>query len=977
MRAERRRTKPRRIPDFPRPPETTRILQPRYRAEEDDLVSNPSDEERHRQYLNVYEHNLGRSRSAQELEYVQSGDYYVRPSSNPSPRPLPPLPIASREHSRAGSVHDPAHAHSRKPSATGGLNPFAKPFVFGQPLHSQNNSESTHVSFAPKPLNAAAQEFRPLNAAAQEFTPGGFTFKFPTAVSMPVPDSSMARPLPMPPVLPPVDESPFKVQGREKRQRRDSVDEGDSMTSFRYPFGPLETSSPKNKLPEPHPAKEFTFAPFSADTSAQEEIIEEGMTAFADYGGNDDTRLHEFTFPPSATKPKRAPIPLDLFNKHPVSSNTVPAGLFKALVNGSEERTRKAVRSRLGSREIFEYHSKRQSLDDDDVQPISLSHKISRQRMVTDPSKASEEDDVFGPPKRLHERRRSSLPDHLSASSMEESSVILPVQNIAARLELNQLEYTIERVLDQRLAAITGQGALNSQTEAKINEVISLFRSQLQESASKSMDDSQMDARNELDFELIRDVVEESHVQLLEVMKREIQGLMPQRASISPSDAPIPAGSSIPQEIEHTMQSYSKATVEAVVEAIGELSTRLETIGYAAPDRERDALVDAMVNAITPIMSASSPDYDYLSEKLAHAVHPHISQFIDLASDKRETATLIVQQLLPVFPALMQAHVPTVDTDSISRQLTNDVRKAIAPIDAFEIKEQVADLVVERLDSRLAVRDKALNPENVANKVVEKLGGNLEPLAGVGAILENVIKGQSALIAQQSELSEAQQKATQLVSSLPSDVLATIQTVEAKIAALISAETIKPDANVLHIKSVVDGLSIAAPETATWQKEITQKINDIPEALAAATTILQDVHADIALSRDAYKRELDEVRKANTDLQVQLAKARGAHGSVRVEKDMLGEKLTILEADRERLRAHVKDLETKTREAAALDARHKELEDSLSKALGRLHDSDVTSQADKKRIDELEEANRELLSNNQTLKSKVRFLGCH
>ena len=70
------------------------------------------------------------------------------------------------------------------------------------------------------------------------------------------------------------------------------------------------------------------------------------------------------------------PIPLDF--KHPVSTNTVLAGLFKELANGgsgnsngnkasaakeNKECTRRIMRSRLSSCEIFEYVA-RPSLDD-------------------------------------------------------------------------------------------------------------------------------------------------------------------------------------------------------------------------------------------------------------------------------------------------------------------------------------------------------------------------------------------------------------------------------------------------------------------------------------------------------------------------------------------------------------------------------------------------------------------------------------
>ncbi len=101
----------------------------------------------------------------------------------------------------------------------------------------------------------------------------------------------------------------------------------------------------------------------------------------------------------------------------------------------------------------------------------------------------------------------------------------------------------------------------------------------------------------------------------------------------------------------------------------------LESIGRAAPARERDAIVDAIVSALSPVLSSIRPDsvdYDYLSEKLSQAVKPNISQLIDLASDKRETAALIVEQLIPLLPN-MQEPSPAVDTDAISLQLTSAV----------------------------------------------------------------------------------------------------------------------------------------------------------------------------------------------------------------------------------------------------------------------------------------------------------------
>ncbi|KJA15784.1 hypothetical protein HYPSUDRAFT_207573 [Hypholoma sublateritium FD-334 SS-4] len=70
---------------------------------------------------------------------------------------------------------------------------------------------------------------------------------------------------------------------------------------------------------------------------------------------------------PASVKQKRAPIPLDL--THPVSRNTVAAGVFMALIGSSAERKWRSVRSRHDSREIFE-RSRRTSMDADHVAVI-------------------------------------------------------------------------------------------------------------------------------------------------------------------------------------------------------------------------------------------------------------------------------------------------------------------------------------------------------------------------------------------------------------------------------------------------------------------------------------------------------------------------------------------------------------------------------------------------------------------------------
>ncbi|KAF7340186.1 hypothetical protein MVEN_01937200 [Mycena venus] len=1007
---------PRRVPNFPRPPDNTVIVP---RPHEDDMISNPSEEEalRRGEYLGVDPNN-----------------YYSASPSGGS-RPLPALP-----HSRATSgnftTHDPAQAHSRLPSDNfnfpqpqlaqqplprrDSLNPHAKPFVFGAPVEqfvfgassvASPNPWSTHRPQTPPKaplithsrlpsigtaLNPAAAEFRPtgFNPAAAEFKPSGFTFRPPPGVPQ------MAFPEPEP-AQPTAESTPYKTQGREKRQRRSlsdaSNEEGDSMSSFRFPPNVDSPQSIRRAAPAStahsslNPSAEpFTFAGFGGarDTvpllpslmplspGAEEAPNNDESVGTAKPDVKPDAAAdegeREFVLP--VGRPKRAPIPLDFSHSSSPStqldfrsSNTVPAGLFKAMVSGGDERTRRTVRSRLSSREIFD-HSQRPSLDDLNVPPISVSRKISRARLVTDPGNrpVSPADDIF-----------SSSVRRPPCCARTETVLFAAGRDAGAdkfvgvgRGYEQRLEALLDEKLDEiRRDVVRTKGSLSPSAEAMIAEVVQLFRSQLQNSVARSSEDSRVDARGELDFELIKDVVQQGHAEARAVLKRELADIGMRMAQ---GQMPIDSAESMAP----LLRELNSRTVEAVVEAIQELSVRLEAISAAAPARERDSTVDALMSALAPVLDSLHPeavDYDYLTEKLAHAVKPHISQLIDLTSDKRETAGLIVEQLTPLLPS---SKANKVDTDAIALQLCAEVRRAIAPIDAFEIKEQVADLVVERLDSRLAVRDRAFNPETMAGKVAD----------GVANLFGAYESSNDAL----TDLASTHKQVVDLMGDLPPRLVAAIEALNAAQTQVprtngVVAHDSEPSEHILRIKSVVEDvageqktLSAHSRELLSLHKEALEQLTVLPESLAAATNILHGAHAEFALTRDANKREMDELRRNNTEYQVQMAKARGAHGQVRVEKEVIAEKLSIVEADRDRLRLQLKELQASTSSNAvdlsAVEARNKELEDALAKALARLQASDVTHQTSQERVLELEKVNRELTSEKQTLKAKVDSL---
>ncbi|KAG6878337.1 hypothetical protein C0993_008515 [Termitomyces sp. T159_Od127] len=997
---------PRRIPNFPRPPDNTIAIP----AHNEDIISNPSEEE-------------ARSDMARD-EYLRTINYYPRPSNlNDTSQPLPHSRGPSAQH----TAYDPAHAHSRASSnqnAVPGtqvqtqptealssrhdsLNPFAKSFVFGNRGESgtwgQGSVNDITPPNAPVPTHVRLPSLgKPLNVAAPEFKPGRFTFRPPPGVPA----------MPPPPVEISQSEDPFRVQGREKRQRRGStspVEGDDSMVAFKFPAG-LE--SPKSIRHSPEAvlthkldpsAEPFTFAGFSAAVATlprvpreedstpepepqdtfdigkvpeadSEEMYNEESTVREEVG-NDTTNNEEPKSSATTNKPKRAPIPLDF--KHPVSSNTVPAGLFKALNSSNvDERRRNTVRSRLGSRETFE-HSRRPSMDDSNV--TQIANKGGRPRYVTDPGhrEFSPMDDHFGT---SHSRRRSSFTDAILPLSRRlggEPESDAP-DDLTSEMSLTgQLDKDSNRPLE----TVIQDGFVNLQSDIKqhgktqrkmISEIQAFLQAQYAEVVTHK---NQLDARRELDLQMINDFVERSNNNLAQVLRDGLRDVRQNNWQAQTGEES--------SELVPLVEQIGNRTIDAVIEAISEASTRQEAIIRSAPAQERNSIIENLVSVLTPLMSslrAEPIDYEFLTSELTQAVKPHISQLIDLASDKQETAGLIMDRLIPMLPT------SNVDVDTITQTLTAEVRRAIAPIDAFEIKEQVADLVVERLDSRLAVRDKAFNIDSLSSKIAEGISKSLEPLEAVSASLERISASQTPE-SHQGQILLDHEHMVNLLSELPtklSDELRSLQTTQTEILSKFELPQVgsEMDQNILVVKAAVEEISTSqkiiasqAEDLRSLHQLILDKLDTLPDSIHAATDALQNNHIDFLKSHEATKRELDELRKSNMDYQIQVTKARGAHGQIRVEKDVLSEKLISAESERDRLRDQVKDLQTynakQTTQVDTLTTRNQELEDALAAALTRLETSDVAMQAKQKHIEKLEEERLNLVGEKECLQTKV------
>lgn len=982
---------PRKLPNFPRPPPTSFI--PLSNQTEDDVYSNPSDEEG----------------IVEETVYPQ-----LPPSGSTGyGRPLPPLPH-SRTTSAQFSYHDPAAAHSRTTSEQGtpypslpaempsplfagpklvSLNPFAKPFHFGAKSVSTLPSWQQPATGVPPLPSSQTISSKPLNAAASEFKPN-FTFQPPAAAphlsfNSQSPESSNAgRPLPTPPAH---DTNGREQQGREKRQRRgsDGDDEGgaNSMSSFKFPptssgdFGrgnhwsapptPAAFDVERRASVSAPPPQHFTVSGFVSDVplhdspnmevAPKEEPLSYGNRAL-----------------PVPPRQKRAPLPLDF--THPVSKNTVPAGLFKALAGGEADTTRR-VRSRLPSRDIFDLSPP--SLDDNHMPTIS--RKISRPRLVTDPVNNSNRDEPLDsstpPPNR---RRRSSLPASHGATHSSLSDFLGPSLTTSGYTDLQQFEQRLDSLLDDKLDDLRRElmqqqnsSSLNETTETMLAEIISL-RGQLQESTSRTLG-----SQKDFNYQWLQSVVQQANHDTKSSLQRDLSEIMRRVEARSHNNLDLQ------KELTPFINEVTSRTMKTIVSISQQYASHLESLV------DSGSIVDDILNALNPHFASIRPtpiDYDVLTSQLSQAVKPNISQLIDLASDKRETAGLILDQLLPALQALTPG-TPEIDIENLTNKVVAEVKKVAHRFDAHEIKEQVSDLVVERLDARLATQYRE-RTEGIVERIQESVVNGLGPIPGeISSIL-----GKLATIHRDvselnpEDLASLRHDVFNIVANLPPKLGAATESLNAALVDVkLQRETQlkwedvanKVDHTESILRSFSDTQKIVSSqnlEILSTQKDAITQVSALSFALEETTKALkvsqEELVARVQLSLKESK-EYRELSAANSELQAQLAKICVSHGQVQIEKDALLEKFKAAENERDTLKMQVEKvtslLSTKSSEAAAAGAKSAELEEAQTQALARQQATDTTIQKLEARIAEYEKEASRFSSVKENMQAKVCF----
>lgn len=1056
---------PRRLPDFPCPPEGGPNFVPLAPSNaDDDIVSNPSEEEGGvftPDWLHPVQHQ-------QELAHFQP----VVDGQPRSPRPLPPLPhsrSASGNYSHPSTMQHSRHASSRvneseRPGSTNGilarrdtLNPFAKPFVFGATASSGLQLDAGITSEIATTGHVHQQSSnRTLNAAAAEFKPG-FTFLPPAGVpKLSFPAAEASRPLPQPPL----GISPSRVQGREKRQRRGSsatVDEDadverggrSTMELFRFPpsnppvlpaglhaispallpsqrpISPmpqrksgLNASAPPfkfpgaNNLPLPFASKEPSTLPYPlvplspVQPAATGDDIEHNFDVGAPITPedmNDATSEHAVRVEHSSSPARKRPPVLDF--KHPVSTNTVPAALFRRTLVGNDldGPTRTTVRSRLSSRDIYE-HMNNPSLDDTNVPTISRKSNASQSRgtetLQNPPGPLLDNAiDLLTPIQRKEpftEDAESAVPKNDTATSFPES--ILP-SHTKRREEADQIEQRLEDILDNwmQLAKKDLTEAHGHAAEQIVGQVVPAIRTHLSELVTRRSDEDTADARGEVDFELIRNTLEQGVMDIRTGLRRDLEEVL--RSVESAHLARERSGSGLPADFYRTMEEFGNHTVSAVTNAVVKFATRIDQIDEFARLRasdERELLIGELFNALAPRLDSLNQqpiDFDTVTAKLAEAVKPHISQLIDLTSDKKETAGLIVQRLMPTLSALSQtpAHV---DTDAIVSQLRVEVARMAPASDPHVIKEAVADLVVERLDSRLAVRDKSVASESLYSRISERIDDLHVPVSDVRKAVEELRMGQESIQEQGAILNTLHQDMSSQLLSLPGAIDAAVQAIHTANERLTTPK-VDPtppfgdltqlilqmqsiDSTLKNLEAKNECMISQSDNLVSLQEALQSSVTSFPNSITEAIASFKQAQTEF-LSRTEVTDQSAEVRNlssSNTELQVQLAKARGAHGQIRVEKDLMFDRMTTAETERDALRSQMEELRSKSAakdtEVAAAGLRIIELEDALSQAMARLQASEVTDKAKEERIITLEHQNRDFGLEQLQYKSQVQ-----
>ena len=388
------------------------------------------------------------------------------------------------------------------------------------------------------------------------------------------------------------------------------------------------------------------------------------------------------------------------------------------------------------------------------------------------------------------------------------------------------------------------------------------------------------------------------------------------------------------------------------------------------PDIYHETLVHDLRAALVPHIAATRVeplDYDLLTEQLSQAIKPHISNLIDLASDKRETVNFLVDRLIPSIQSLFPP--ACIDVPAVVTQIAAEIRRFVTALDPHEMKEQVSGLVVERLHSRLATHDGVLDA--LQNKLVQ-FDSVLKPVREVVSRVADLSKGQEALSIQTKDLVAASHNTSNILSSMPELLAGATEPLRTMVANLISISStsrraLSPSGDFRSLGSTVESLSTSqhapqdkASELLVLHQDALSRLMGLPNGMAACIKVAQLAQAEL-LEHAVTKEDFEEVRNLmgkTSNLQVQLAMARAPGGAVRLENEIMLERVGLPESGLYQLHPRANVL------LQATDA-------APSQLSAQVETSDVAIDSQQHRLLELENLNQGLNEDKLALVSKA------
>jgi hypothetical protein len=467
--------------------------------------------------------------------------------------------------------------------------------------------------------------------------------------------------------------------------------------------------------------------------------------------------------------PHRSSTLLPDFRPHPVSTNTVPAGLFKKLANGDDDGpVRPTVRSRLSSREVFE-HNHRPSLDDIHMPSISRKGAVGGDDKESRWEGSLGEDLFAGIEARglssalLSFRKLPRSTTHSATNSMSSFS-----SELKRQFQLERMEQRVDELLEEKMDALRRD--LREVVEEQLAGISSAFNKSTAHTLAhlrntKNVgEDSRVDGMGEIDVELIRNIVEDGNKEVQASVQRDLTKISSQSLQ------------STRDEMLRMVEEQASRVVNALHGATMNMCARIDAVDHLVREpitgNVEDILREFMLDLEPHLVNIRTPqlDVDAITARLSEAVRPSLAQLIDFASDKKETAALIVEQLAPHLASLKKTGpLSQLDTQAVASQLAADVSRLVPPVDSHALTEQVADLVVERLNARLENRDKMLRPDVLAGHVVAEINPMLPSLGAVHEALNRItIEQSNAATAQQLDgLFSGQHTLSKAVERLP------------------------------------------------------------------------------------------------------------------------------------------------------------------------------------------------------------------